>query len=211
MDSRTWGPMSLISMANSFGIFGKVKRLEIRSSVLGHFKLSVPNLESLLFWESLEQLYGSLPWWMMAATFLWGCIPREPNRDFETIDSRLVSIVCRDLGIFSAWTTGEPVQLTCFEHQRRHTTMIVSCPAPDIGIKLGLRYASIYLIHYNVEGKLVKSGEIVRSVSEPIRYAVNVFDRGEVDLEIEVRRRGMGMGTLEESRDFAFLEMQLFI
>ena len=96
---------SPISMANSFGISGKVKRLEKRSSVLG--KVQKLNLvESFTFLGSLEHLYGSHLWWMMAATFLWGCIPKEPKRGLsKTIDSRLVSI---DYGTweFFMWTTG---------------------------------------------------------------------------------------------------------
>ena len=69
-----------------------------------------------------------------------------------------------------------------------------------------------YLIHYNVEGKLVESGEVVRSVSEPIRYAVNVFDRGEIDLEIAYEDGEWEWGLLEEERNpCIYLERPLFI
>ena len=107
-------------------------------------------------------------------------------------------------GNFFMWTTGGAgsVDLVLNTKDGITTDDRIDAPAPGHWHQnWAFDMPGTYLIHYNVEGKLVESGEVVRSVSEPIRYAVNVFDRGEIDLEIAYEDGEWEWGLLEESTE----------
>ena len=107
-------------------------------------------------------------------------------------------------GDFFMWTTGGAGSVEILMNARDGIDSDDGFHAPAPGHwhqNWGFNAPGTYLIQYEVKGTLAESGETLSSVGGPYRYAINVLDRGEVDLELAYEDGAWEWGLLEETSE----------
>lgn len=118
------------------------------------------------------------------------------------IDLKLTSV--RGPGDFFVWTTGGAgsVEVPMNSRDGIDAKDVINAPAPGHWHQnWGFSSPGTYLVGFTAEGRLAGQSSVITSEEEVYRFAVNVFDRGELDLEVAYEDGEWELVLLDEANE----------
>jgi len=136
--------------------------------------------------------------------FLGANTSSTPQGTFESnrFDLKLTSV--QGPGDFFVWTTGGAgsVEVPMNSRDGIDAKDVINAPAPGHWHQnWGFSSPGTYLVGFTAEGRLAGQSSVITSEEELYRFAVNVFDRGELDLEVAYEDGEWELVLLDETNE----------